>query len=80
VDTNIEVPVGIWYEKKRDRWRVKLFYNGVLVHRSYHKVYDDALNAWKIAKKKMIKPRPMLPIAEASLINKFLYQPLPKGR
>jgi len=74
--TNGEIPVGIWYETKRDRWRVKLFCDGVLFHRSYHRVYENALAAWKIAKKEMIKPRPKVSLANASLMNKFICQPL----
>jgi len=69
-------PKGIWFETNRKRWRVKLFCDGQLFHRSYHREYDSALIAWKQAKKQMIIPRPTIPIAEASLINRFLCQPL----
>lgn len=72
----MERPKGIWYEVKRDRWRVKLFLDGELFHRSYHREYDDALSAWQQAKKKMIRPRPIIPIKEASLANRFLCQPV----
>jgi len=68
---------GIWYEEKRDRWRVKLFCDGVLFHRSYHKLLADAIAAWTAAKKRMIKPRPIVPFQERSPINQFLCQPLP---
>ena len=76
METNDVYPKGIWYEQNRSRWRVKLFCDGVLFHRSYHRSYPDALSAWQNAKKHMIIPRPVIPIAEASLINKFLCQPL----
>ena len=69
-------PKGIWFEKNRNRWRVKLFCDGILFHRSYHRSYNEALSAWRKAKKCMIIPRPVIPIAEASLINRFLCQPL----
>ena len=75
MDVDGTIPVGIWYETKRTRWRVKLFCDGTLFHRSYHRVYEDALDAWKAAKKKMIKPRPKIPLAEASLLNRFICQP-----
>ena len=72
----LEVPKGIWYEEARSRWRVKLFCDGELFHRSYHHSFNDALLAWKGAKRKMIRPSPVIPIQEASLINRFLCQPL----
>jgi len=70
---------GIWYEEKRDRWRVKLFCDGVLFHRSYHRNYNSAYNAWQTAKQKMVRPRPKLSIPESSDINRFLCQPLIGG-
>ncbi len=77
MDHTIVIPRGIWYEKERDRWRVKLIHEGALLHRSYHKVYDDALKAWKQAKKSIVRPKPQLPIPESSIINQFLCRPLP---
>lgn len=70
-------PKGIWYEEKRDRWRVKLFCDGVLYHRSYHKKFEAAVLAWKAAKIGMAKPRAIIPLKERSPINQFLCQPLP---
>lgn len=69
-------PKGIWYEQNRSRWRVKLFCDGVLFHRSYHRSYSEALSAWQDAKKHMILPRVIIPVAESTPINRFLYQPL----
>lgn len=69
-------PKGIWYEEKRGRWRVKLFWEGELFHRSYHHSYDEALSTWQDAKQRMKRPRIRIPIQEASLINRFLCQPL----
>jgi len=71
----LEVPKGIWYEETRNRWRVKLFCDGELFHRSYHHTFNEALLVWRAEKKKMIVPRPVIPIQEASLVNKFLCQP-----
>jgi hypothetical protein len=75
MDTRIVVPKGVWYEKRRDRWRVKLFCDGVLFHRSYHRQFNDALAAWQSAKKQMIRPRPIVPLSESSIQNRFLCQP-----
>lgn len=60
---------GIWYEKSRDRWRVKLYRSGELIERSYHKTYELAFEAWKNAKasdKDVIAH-------EREVINRFLY-------
>lgn len=76
MDLSEGIPKGIWYEKKRRRWRVKLVFEGVLLHRSYHKEYADALAAWVKTKKSMVRPRPLIPIPESSLINRYLCQPL----
>jgi hypothetical protein len=76
MDTNGVIPKGIWYEQKRNRWRVKLGCDGEIFHRSYHRDYAEALATWQQVKKRMIRPRPKLPLAEASLINKFICQPL----
>lgn len=67
-------PKGIWYEKARNRWRVKLVADGILLHRSYHKYYEDAYTAWLTVKQ---APRPFqIPVPAASPINRFLCQPL----
>lgn len=68
-----DIPKGIWYEKERDRWRVKLVADGILLHRSYHREYSDALVAWQDTKNNMVRPRPR---PEPSLINQFLCRPL----
>jgi len=73
---NPEQPKGIWFEINRNRWRVKLFCDGILFHRSYHKNYNDALIAWHKAKKQMVRPKPEVPIHLSSDINRFLCQPL----
>lgn len=78
MDLNGEIPQGIWYEKARDRWRVKLVQDKVLLHRKYYKTYEEALEVWKAVKKEhRIRPNLVIPIKEASLINRFLCQPLP---
>jgi len=76
VDSNLDIPKGIWYEEKRNRWRVKLAYDGALLCCSYHHSYADALAAWKEIKRNMTRPKPEVPIHLSSDINKFLCQPL----
>jgi len=76
MDPGAAIPKGVWYEVQRNRWRVKLFCDGKVYHRSYHKDYLEAVAVCQQARKKMIKPRPIVPIQEASLINQFLCQPL----
>ena len=73
MDSDPFPPKGIWMEVSRNRWRVKLFCDGVLFHRSYHSTFEEALTAWQVAKKRMRLPREA---PEATPINKFLYQPL----
>ena len=34
---------GIWFEKQRTRWRVRLYYKGHIFHLSYHTDYRDAI-------------------------------------
>jgi hypothetical protein len=68
-----DIPKGIWYEKGRNRWRVKLVRDRVLIHRSYHREYDEALSAWTQATNNIVRE---VPKVSASLINQFLCQPL----
>lgn len=70
-------PQGVWYEKGRNRWRVKLFCDGVLFHRSYHRDVEAAIAAWRKAKRSMVRPKPDIPIHLSSDINRFLCRPLP---
>jgi hypothetical protein len=70
-----EAPKGIWYEKKRNRWRVKLACDGVLLCCTYHHSYDAALDAWKETKRNMVRPKPDIPIPLSSDINIFLCLP-----
>jgi hypothetical protein len=69
---------GIWYEESRHRWRVKLFSEGVMVHRSYHHSYDAALQAWRAEKTKIRKAeqRIRVPVHRATLFNRWACRPL----
>jgi len=62
---------GIWYEKKRDRYRVRLYRDGELLERSYHRSYEAALAAWERAQS---ASKPNLEKQEAAL-RRFLYPP-----
>lgn len=68
---------GIWFEAKRNRWRVKLFSDGVLVHRSYHHSYEAAHSTWKAEKLKIRQSqRIRVPVHEATLFNRWACRPL----
>ena len=67
---------GIWYEEKRTRWRVKLAHGGVIICCSYHRTHEEAVVAWQKAKRSIVKPKPDIPLARASLANQFLCRPL----
>lgn len=41
---------GVWHEEKRNRWRVRLYYNGHVVHRSYHPDEEEAIEVHAAAK------------------------------
>jgi len=41
---------GVWYEDSRNRWRVRLYYNGHVIHRSYHKDEEEASETHRAAK------------------------------
>jgi hypothetical protein len=47
---NQYIPPGIWYETAKDRWRVRLYKNNVVVFRSYFKTFEEALAAYYDAK------------------------------
>lgn len=68
---------GLWYEKGRDRWRVKIVRHGVLIHRSYHHDYQEALRIWNDIQNQLRQRRPRIISQPTSDIEKFLRQPLP---
>jgi hypothetical protein len=45
------LPVGIWKEPDRRRYRIRLYARRVVVHLSYHKTLHDALTAYPDALK-----------------------------
>lgn len=38
----MNLPKGLWYEKARNRYRVRIYRNKTIVHLSYHKEREDA--------------------------------------
>lgn len=45
------LPKGVWYEEKRDRYRVRIYRGSSrVIHLSYHETEADALRAWATAK------------------------------
>ena len=45
-----DIPPGIFFEKARQRFRVRLYRQEVVVWRSYHRTLDDALRALDLAR------------------------------
>lgn len=45
-----KLPRGIWWDEKRQRWRVRVYRRNRCIHLSYHKELVDALNAYWAAK------------------------------
>jgi hypothetical protein len=44
------LPKGIFFEAARQRWRVRVYKQGLVIYLSYHKTLEDALTGWYIAK------------------------------
>lgn len=56
------LPAGIWFDIERARYRVRVYVQGRVVWRSYHKRLDEALNAYARAKEtQMHAPRHQRP-------------------
>jgi hypothetical protein len=71
---------GIWHEKPRNRWRVKLCKDCEIYHLSYHHSYEEAFITWTLAKQAVAQPTSMLAARQAlTPIAKFLRQPPPEG-
>jgi hypothetical protein len=41
------LPLGVWYEEPRDRYRVRLYKNREVTHLSYHKTQSEAESTLK---------------------------------
>ena len=68
---------GIWYEESRHRWRVKIFANGTLIHRSYHHSYEAAYDTWQFERAKIQRDqRVSVPVHKATLFNRWACRPL----
>ena len=48
--TKIQAPKGIYFEAARQRWRVRLYKQGEVIHLSYHRSIEDAMEGWLSAK------------------------------
>jgi len=49
----MEAHRGIWFEKKRNRYRVRIYKNNVVAHRSYHTTEEEAIETYKAAKREL---------------------------
>ena len=64
---------GIWFEENRNRYRVRLYKNGKVVHRSYHTTYEAAESALRDALRtrhsaEPEQPRTTLPLTLDNLL------------
>jgi hypothetical protein len=48
--TTSRLPRGIFFETERQRWRVRLYKTGEVIHLSYHRSIEDAMEGWIVAK------------------------------
>ena len=57
-------PVGIYFDRQRNRWRVRLYKQRDVVHLSYHPTYKLAVDAWTVAieERKFYEPRDLTPL------------------
>jgi len=56
-----KLPRGVYYEARRKRYRVRLYKGNRVVHRSYHKTAEDAVQTWTKARgtqQTVVVPRP----------------------
>jgi hypothetical protein len=49
--------LGVYYEEARGRWRVRLYKDGKVIHRSYHPTEEEAWNTWINAKRTQAQTR-----------------------
>jgi hypothetical protein len=47
---NAPLPVGVWHEKNRGRYRIRLYAQRMVVHLSYHDTLQEALDAYPAAR------------------------------
>lgn len=57
----VKLPRGIFYDSKRRRYRVRVHIKSKVVHLSYHRTYEEALEAFKEAKHQQFEVRRMPP-------------------
>ena len=59
-----ETTTGIYYDRQRNRWRVRLYKQREVVHLSYHPNYQAAYTTWELALKERdhYHPRELIPI------------------
>lgn len=44
----MNLPKGVWYEKPRERYRVRIVRNKRKLHLSYHKSKDEAVTTYEV--------------------------------
>ena len=71
----MKLPTGIWFEPKRNRYRVRLYLGPTVIHRSYHKTMDEAM--WVYTNAKINQASAVLPkktIDESLLVSSIIKQ------
>lgn len=51
------LPPGVWFEKSRNRYRVRLYFKSQPIHLSYHRTLREALDALSLAKRRQHNKR-----------------------
>jgi hypothetical protein len=66
------LPLGIWYEEPRNRYRVRLYRNREVTHLSYHKSQLEAEATLKGLKNESVTP--MTPLERLILQTRLYYK------
>lgn len=72
-----ELPNGLYYEKARRRYRVRLYKNGEVIHRSYHRCYNRAVDTLCKAREAAERFVPTATKPKAPTLDNLLHSLLP---
>lgn len=65
----MQLPKGLFFDPKRNRYRVRLYRGAEIVHLSYHKTLDEALDLYK----KIVDDRPEIKTGPGSLTTSAMF-------
>ena len=68
-----ELPPGVWYDKEREQYRVRVYYKRTIWYLKYHEDLKDALLDWYNAQRKLEEcedapPRRLVPNSYDTII------------